>query len=60
MEDNELWARHLLVLAYELIIAIYVMLQSLPRNLLLTPTLLIFFLAIVKYEERSYKRASTS
>ncbi|KAG0480269.1 hypothetical protein HPP92_011127 [Vanilla planifolia] len=61
MEDNELWARHLLALAYELIIAVYVLFRSLPSNLLLAPTLLIFFVAIVKYAERSYSlyRAST-
>ncbi|KAG0450359.1 hypothetical protein HPP92_026941 [Vanilla planifolia] len=61
MEDNELWARRLLALAYELIIAVYVLFRSLPSNLLLAPTLLIFFVAIVKYAERSYSlyRAST-
>ncbi|KAG0450482.1 hypothetical protein HPP92_026711 [Vanilla planifolia] len=61
MEDNELWARHLLALAYELIIVVYVLFRSLPSNLLLAPTLLIFFVAIIKYAERSYSlyRAST-
>ncbi|KAG0488060.1 hypothetical protein HPP92_006607 [Vanilla planifolia] len=37
MEDNELWAGHLLALAYELIIVVYVLFQSLPSNLLLSP-----------------------
>ncbi|XP_020580179.1 uncharacterized protein LOC110024508 [Phalaenopsis equestris] len=61
MEDNELWARHLLGLSYELIIAFYVLLRSLPNTHLLVPTLLIFLVAIIKYMERSYSlyRAST-
>ncbi|KAL0918742.1 hypothetical protein M5K25_010769 [Dendrobium thyrsiflorum] len=54
MEDNELWARHLLGLGYELFIAFYVLFRSLPNTRLLIPTLLIFLVAIIKYVERSY------
>ncbi|KAH0453859.1 hypothetical protein IEQ34_018183 [Dendrobium chrysotoxum] len=53
-EDNELWARHLLGLGYELFIAFYVLFRSLPNTRLLIPTLLIFLVAIIKYVERSY------
>ncbi|XP_028551117.1 uncharacterized protein LOC110111792 [Dendrobium catenatum] len=61
MEDNELWARHLLGLGYELIVALYVFIRSLPNTRLLTPTLLIFIVAVIKYIERSYSlyKAST-
>ncbi|XP_028552262.1 uncharacterized protein LOC110108604 isoform X2 [Dendrobium catenatum] len=61
MEDNELWARHLLSLGYGLIIAFYIVFRSLPNTSLLAPTLLIFLVAIVKYLERSYSlyKAST-
>ncbi|KAG0495258.1 hypothetical protein HPP92_006252 [Vanilla planifolia] len=54
MEENELWAGHLIALTYELIIVVYVLFQSLPSNLLLTPPLLIFFVAIIKYAQWSY------
>ncbi|PKU79473.1 hypothetical protein MA16_Dca000819 [Dendrobium catenatum] len=53
-EDNELWARHLLGLGYELFISFYVLFRSLPNTRLLVPTLLIFLVAIIKYVERSY------
>ncbi|KAI0494062.1 hypothetical protein KFK09_024193 [Dendrobium nobile] len=53
MEDNELWARHLLGLIYELIVAFYVLFRSLPNTHLLAPTILIFLVAIIKYVERS-------
>ncbi|PKU79769.1 hypothetical protein MA16_Dca024121 [Dendrobium catenatum] len=61
MEDNELWARHLLGLIYELIVAFYVLFRSLPNTRLLSPTILIFLVAIIKYVERSYSlyKAST-
>ncbi|KAI0523443.1 hypothetical protein KFK09_005838 [Dendrobium nobile] len=61
MEDNELWPRHLVGLIYELIIAFYVLVRSLPNTHLLAPTILIFFVAIIKYAERSYSlyKAST-
>ncbi|KAH0469881.1 hypothetical protein IEQ34_001439 [Dendrobium chrysotoxum] len=54
IEDNELWARHLLGLGYDLFIAFYVYFRSLPNTRLLIPTLLIFLVAIIKYVERSY------
>ncbi|KAH0469812.1 hypothetical protein IEQ34_001370 [Dendrobium chrysotoxum] len=60
MEDNELWARHLLGLGYGLIIAFYVLFRSLPNICLLPPTLLIFLVAIIKYLERSYSLYKSS
>ncbi|PKU81101.1 hypothetical protein MA16_Dca026604 [Dendrobium catenatum] len=54
MEDNELWHRHLVGLIYELIIAFYVLVRSLPNTCLLTTTILIFFVSIIKYAERTY------
>ncbi|KAH0469492.1 hypothetical protein IEQ34_001050 [Dendrobium chrysotoxum] len=54
IKDNELWARHLLSISYRLIMAFYILFCSLPNICLLTPTLLIFLVAIVKYLERSY------
>ncbi|PKU75906.1 hypothetical protein MA16_Dca005953 [Dendrobium catenatum] len=54
IEDNELWARHLLVLPFGLIFTFYVLFRSLPNIRLLAPTLLIFLVAIIKYLERSY------
>ncbi|KAH0470029.1 hypothetical protein IEQ34_001587 [Dendrobium chrysotoxum] len=60
MEDNELWARHLLGLGYELFIAFYVLFRSLPDTRLLMPTLLIFLVGIIKYVERSYSLYKSS
>ncbi|PKU87755.1 uncharacterized protein LOC110099645 [Dendrobium catenatum] len=61
MEDNALWPRHLVGLIYELIIAFYVLVRSMPNTRLLAPTILIFFVAIIKYAERTYSlyKAST-
>ncbi|KAI0523440.1 hypothetical protein KFK09_005835 [Dendrobium nobile] len=61
MEDNELWPRHLVGLIYDIIIALYVIVRSLPTTRLLAPTILMFLVAIIKYAERSYSlyKAST-
>ncbi|KAG0493103.1 hypothetical protein HPP92_006501 [Vanilla planifolia] len=53
MEDNELWARHLLVFATRSSLPSMLCCSPSKKNLMLS-TLLIFFVAIVKYEERSY------
>ncbi|PKU75907.1 uncharacterized protein LOC110108599 [Dendrobium catenatum] len=60
IEDNELWARHLLVLAFGLIFTFYVLFRSLPNMCLLAPTLLILLVAIIKYLERSYSLYKSS
>lgn len=60
LEDNELWLRHLLGLGFELFAAGYVFFRSLPDNPLLAPTLIMFFVGIVKYAERTYSLYAAS
>ncbi|VVB08062.1 unnamed protein product [Arabis nemorensis] len=52
LEDNELWLRHLLGLAFQSIATVYVFLQSIP-NALWKPILLVFATGIIKYVERT-------
>ncbi|KFK31559.1 hypothetical protein AALP_AA6G127600 [Arabis alpina] len=52
LEDNELWLRHLLGLAFQSIATVYVFLQSLP-NALWKPIFLVFAAGIIKYVERT-------
>ncbi|XP_059659016.1 uncharacterized protein LOC132305387 [Cornus florida] len=52
VEDNELWLRHLLALIVQSLAALYLFLQSLPGNKLYIPTMLMFFVGIIKYSER--------
>ncbi|XP_021284262.1 uncharacterized protein LOC110416573 [Herrania umbratica] len=52
LEDNELWLRHMLSLILQAIAALYVFIQSLPRNKLQVPTLLMLVAGIIKYAER--------
>ncbi|CAA7014067.1 unnamed protein product [Microthlaspi erraticum] len=52
LEDNELWLRHLLGLAFQAIATIYVLLQSLPNGLW-KPTVLVFTTGVIKYVERT-------
>uniref|UniRef100_A0A1J3EFY7 DUF4220 domain-containing protein n=1 Tax=Noccaea caerulescens TaxID=107243 RepID=A0A1J3EFY7_NOCCA len=52
LEDNELWLRHLLGLAFQAIATVYVLLQSLP-NALWKPTVLVFATGVIKYVERT-------
>ncbi|KAL5977553.1 hypothetical protein ACLOJK_041451 [Asimina triloba] len=54
MEDNELWLRHLLGVIFQVGIALYVFLLSIPNTEILVPNLLIFVAGIVKYIERTY------
>ncbi|KAK3182861.1 hypothetical protein Dsin_030147 [Dipteronia sinensis] len=53
LEDNELWLRHLLGLIFQAVAAVYVFLQSLPKNILSIPTGLMFLAGIIKYLERT-------
>ncbi|KAL8260719.1 hypothetical protein R6Q59_028672 [Mikania micrantha] len=53
MEDNELWLRHFLGLFFQCLAAIYVFIQSLPKNRLWIPTMLMFITGIIKYAERT-------
>ncbi|TXG54183.1 hypothetical protein EZV62_019439 [Acer yangbiense] len=53
LEDNELWLRHLLGLIFQAVAAVYVFLQSLPKNSLAIPTGLMFLAGIIKYLERT-------
>ncbi|CAH8389431.1 unnamed protein product [Eruca vesicaria subsp. sativa] len=52
LEDNELWLRHLLGLAFQTIATVYVFLQSLPNSLWI-PILLVFATGVIKYIERT-------
>ncbi|XP_078149995.1 uncharacterized protein LOC144545276 [Carex rostrata] len=63
VEDNELWARHLLTLCSQVALAIYYYLSSnLEVGALRLPAALMFSVAIFKYAERvwSLQRASMS
>ncbi|KAI3456359.1 hypothetical protein Pfo_013022 [Paulownia fortunei] len=53
LEDNELWLRHLLGLIFQSAAAIYVFFQSLPKNQLWIPTILMFISGLIKYFERT-------
>ncbi|KAK2662694.1 hypothetical protein Ddye_001268 [Dipteronia dyeriana] len=53
LEDNELWLRHLLGLIFQAVAAVYVFLQSLPKNILAVPAGLMFLAGIIKYLERT-------
>ncbi|KAL0684929.1 hypothetical protein Bca4012_051777 [Brassica carinata] len=52
LEDNELWLRHLLGLAFQAIATVYVFLQSLPNDLW-RPILLVSATGVIKYVERT-------
>ncbi|XVF13737.1 hypothetical protein REPUB_Repub08aG0233500 [Reevesia pubescens] len=53
LEDNELWLRHLLGLGFQAVAALYVFAQSLPKNRLWIPTVLMFVAGTIKYVERT-------
>ncbi|GLT37829.1 hypothetical protein SLA2020_121170 [Shorea laevis] len=53
LEDNELWVRHMLGLALQVLSAVYVFLQSLPKNILWLPSGFMFIAGIIKYAERN-------
>ncbi|KAG1347201.1 1-phosphatidylinositol 4,5-bisphosphate phosphodiesterase beta-1 [Cocos nucifera] len=54
LEDNELWMRHLLGLMFQVGVAIYVFIGSLPQTRLKAPAALMFLAGILKYGERSW------
>ncbi|GLT50403.1 hypothetical protein SLA2020_238900 [Shorea laevis] len=53
LEDNEFWIRHLLQLILQVGSTVYVIIQSLPHNKLLLPTLLVLTAGVFKYAERN-------
>uniref|UniRef100_A0A803QWU0 DUF4220 domain-containing protein n=1 Tax=Cannabis sativa TaxID=3483 RepID=A0A803QWU0_CANSA len=53
LEDNEFWLRHLFGLVLQVMAAGYSFYLTLPNNKLWPPTLLIFFVGIIKYTERT-------
>ncbi|KAL6201095.1 hypothetical protein ACLB2K_024810 [Fragaria x ananassa] len=53
LEDNTLWLRHLFGLLFQVIAALYVFIQSFPKNKLWLPTVLLFVAGIIKYAERT-------
>lgn len=53
LEDNALWLRHLLGLIFQVVAAAYIFVQTLPKNKLCIPTLLLFLAGITKYAERN-------
>lgn len=60
-EDNQLWLRHLLNLAVQVMGAAYVLYQSVAnQRTLVTPSLLLFVTGLLKYGERTWalKRAN--
>ncbi|XP_051128432.1 uncharacterized protein LOC127249579 isoform X2 [Andrographis paniculata] len=60
LEDNELWRRHMLTLIFQSISAMYVFYQTLPKNQLWIPTMLMFVSGIIKYGERTFSLLSAS
>lgn len=54
LEDNELWMRHLLGLMFQVAVAVYVFIGSLPQTRLEAPAALMFLAGILKYVERSW------
>ncbi|KAF0931467.1 hypothetical protein E2562_004590 [Oryza meyeriana var. granulata] len=60
LEDNELWLRHLIGLLFELFSASVVFFCSLKSNPMISATVLIFVVGIIKYGERTYSLYSGS
>lgn len=54
LEDNELWLRHMLSLILQAVAALHVFIQSLTKNKLQVPTLLMLVTGVIKYAERIY------
>ena len=52
MEDNELWLRHLLGLVVQTGVALYIFLLVWTGSRIFIPSLLMFFVGIIKYGER--------
>ncbi|KAJ4839341.1 hypothetical protein Tsubulata_048482 [Turnera subulata] len=54
LEDNELWVRHLLFLASQVIPALYLFILTFGGSSLILPTILLFVAGCIKYLERTY------
>ncbi|XP_039116671.1 uncharacterized protein LOC120252555 [Dioscorea cayenensis subsp. rotundata] len=54
LEDNELWMRHLLGLVFQVCVALYAFMKSLPDTRLIVPAFLMFLAGIINYGERSW------
>ncbi|XP_015887304.1 uncharacterized protein LOC107422381 isoform X2 [Ziziphus jujuba] len=52
IEDNELWLRHLFSLILQVVAVAYSFFLTLPKNNLQLPTMLVFFVGIIKFSER--------
>lgn len=53
LEDNQLWLRHLLGVILQVGAAIYIFLQSLPKNKIWIATALVLVAGTIKYAERT-------
>ncbi|CAK9311134.1 unnamed protein product [Citrullus colocynthis] len=53
LEDNALWLRHLIGLVFQVVATVYVFIQTIPRNKLWVPAILMFLAGIIKYAERT-------
>lgn len=53
LEDNALWLRHFLEFIFQVVVVLYIFLQSFPSNKLLVPTILMFVSGVIKYVERT-------
>ncbi|KAF6161266.1 hypothetical protein GIB67_009153 [Kingdonia uniflora] len=51
LEDNELWLRYLLGLVFQVAVAVYIVIRSLPNTKFLPATVLRFVAGIIKYGE---------
>ncbi|MQM18342.1 hypothetical protein Taro_051331 [Colocasia esculenta] len=54
LEDNELWLRHLLGLLFQVGVALYVFVRSVPETRLAAPAALMFTAGMLKYGERTW------
>ncbi|XP_078166232.1 uncharacterized protein LOC144560886 [Carex rostrata] len=54
IEDNELWWRHLLGLVFQVIITVYIFIQSPPTGWLWIPTIFVFIPGLIKFAERTH------
>ncbi|KAF6138054.1 hypothetical protein GIB67_042959 [Kingdonia uniflora] len=60
LEDNELWLIHILGLIFQVALAVYVFIKSLPDTIFWPPAIFIFIAGIVKYGERTWDLTSAS
>lgn len=60
LEDNELWMRHLMGLVFQVAVAFYVFVGSLPETRLTAPAAMMFLAEILKSGEKSWSLMSAS